>query len=69
MTGPVVWWKSEGKNPIDDNLTALKSGNILKSAFEALFHSYNILPDHIQLEIHVEDPIGLIINELITNAS
>ena len=61
----------------EDNLTGIEIKLYFEKLIRSLFHSYNISPDRVQLETNVEDlhldvdtviPIGLIVNELITNA-
>lgn len=61
----------------EDNLTGIDVKEYITQLCESLFQSYNVRPNQIQLTTHIEDirldvdtiiPIGLILNELITNA-
>ena len=61
----------------EENLLGLNVKEYFEKLIRSLFHSYNINPDKIQLELSIADieldvdtliPIGLIINELISNA-
>ena len=61
----------------EDNLTGIYVDEYLKKLTSNLFNSYNISPDRIMLEMDIHNvnldvdtiiPLGLIINELISNA-
>ncbi len=60
-----------------ENLTGISVKGYIEKLSKEIFHTYNISEDIVQLELHVEDidldvetvvPLGLIINELITNS-
>ncbi|MEM7374753.1 MAG: sensor histidine kinase [Bacteroidota bacterium] len=60
-----------------DNLTSMDIREYIGKLADSLFHSYNIRQEHIQLSIEAEPllidvdtliPIGLILNELLSNA-
>lgn len=60
-----------------DNLTSMDIKDYIEKLADSLFHSYNIRQEHIQLSIDAESllidvdtliPIGLILNELLSNA-
>lgn len=60
-----------------DNLAGINMNEYLNKLFKSLFNSYNISGDQIQLELDIQNihldvdtvvPIGLAVNELITNA-
>jgi len=60
-----------------DNLAGVNMNEYLSKLFKSLFNSYNVSGDQIQLELDIQDihldvdtvvPIGLAVNELITNA-
>ncbi|MEM7374754.1 MAG: sensor histidine kinase [Bacteroidota bacterium] len=60
-----------------DNLTSMDIKDYIEKLADSLFHSYNIRQEHIQLSIEAEPllidvdtliPIGLILNELLSNA-
>ena len=61
----------------EDNLTGIQMKDYLENLTNNLFDSYNISPDRISLELEIEDinldvdtmiPLGLVINELISNS-
>ncbi len=61
----------------EDNLTGISVGDYIQKLSESLFHSYNIDPQRIQLTTDIDRlhldvdtviPLGLILNELLTNA-
>lgn len=61
----------------EDNLTGIQVKEYIEKLTQSLFHSYNIAPDKIKLELDIDNlnldvdtliPIGLIINELVSNA-
>ena len=61
----------------EDNLTGIEIKEYLEKLTNSLFSSYNISPDRITLDMDIENvnldvdtviPLGLIINELISNA-
>ncbi|MFN8352832.1 MAG: histidine kinase dimerization/phosphoacceptor domain -containing protein [Spirosomataceae bacterium] len=61
----------------EDNLTGIDVQDYIATLCHSLFNSYNIEPNRIRLETHIEPlrldvdtviPLGLILNELITNA-
>ncbi len=61
----------------EDNLTGVDMEEYFTKLIRGLFDSYNIRPDQISLQIDIEDlnldvdsviPIGLIVNELISNS-
>ena len=61
----------------DDNLVGISTKEYLEKLTTNLFESYNVSPDRIQLVLEIEDlnmdvdsmvPMGLIINELVSNA-
>jgi len=61
----------------EDNLTGVDVHDYFNKLIQGLFDSYNIHDDRIQLELDIEDinldvdtviPMGLIVNELITNS-
>lgn len=61
----------------DENLTGIQVRNYFEKLIKSLFHTYNISPDRIELSTDIDDlsldvetmiPLGLILNELITNA-
>ncbi len=60
-----------------DNLTGVQASDYIKKLSQSLFHSYNIDPERIHLKTDIDDlnidvdtiiPIGLILNELLSNA-
>jgi len=60
-----------------ERLDAVDAGNYIKKLSESLFRSYNVDGHQVQLETHVDDvrldidriiPLGLILNELISNS-
>ncbi|MBK8504369.1 MAG: sensor histidine kinase [Saprospiraceae bacterium] len=61
----------------EDNLTGIEIKIYFEKLIQSLFHSYNISPERIALQMNIEDlhldvesviPLGLIVNELITNS-
>jgi two-component system, sensor histidine kinase PdtaS len=61
----------------ENNLTGIEVKQYFDKLTRSLFHSYNISPDRIRLETDIQDlhldvetviPLGLIVNELITNS-
>ena len=61
----------------EDNLTGINVKSYLEKLIEGLFNTYNINEDKITLELNIEDleldvdtvvPLGLIANELVSNA-
>lgn len=61
----------------DENLKGINVKDYIKRLGESLFHSYNIRTDDIQFNMNIKDinldidtviPLGLILNELISNA-
>ncbi|MFT4536444.1 MAG: two-component sensor histidine kinase [Saprospiraceae bacterium] len=61
----------------EDNLTGINVKSYLEKLIEGLFNSYNINKDKVTLGLYIEDieldvdlviPLGLIANELVTNA-
>ena len=61
----------------EENLTGVDMHDYFNKLIQGLFDSYNIHDDRIQLELNIEDinldvdtviPMGLIVNELITNS-
>jgi two-component sensor histidine kinase/tetratricopeptide (TPR) repeat protein len=61
----------------NDNLKGISAEKYLRNLCEELFHTYNVSEDQVKLELEIEDvnldidsvvPMGLIINELITNS-
>jgi two-component sensor histidine kinase len=61
----------------EDNLTGIEVKEYVEKLTQSLFHSYNISPDKIQLKLDIDNlnldvdtliPMGLIINELVSNA-
>ena len=61
----------------EDNLTGIRIKEYIEKLTQSLFHSYNISSDKIKLELDIENlnldvdtliPLGLIINELVSNA-
>ncbi|MEM1324082.1 MAG: tetratricopeptide repeat protein [Bacteroidota bacterium] len=61
----------------EENLLGVEIQNYFDQLIQRLFHSYNISPQRIQLETAIEDlhldvdtliPLGLIVNELVSNA-
>lgn len=61
----------------EDNLTGVDLKNYFEKLISNLFYSYNIREDQIQLHLDIDDlnldvdsviPVGLIVNELISNA-
>ncbi|MEP7322136.1 MAG: histidine kinase dimerization/phosphoacceptor domain -containing protein [Saprospiraceae bacterium] len=61
----------------EDNLTGIETKKYFESLMQNLFQSYNISPDKIKLITHIDTlqidvdsmiPLGLIMNELISNA-
>jgi len=60
-----------------EDLTKLGTVEYIRKFVEMLFHNYKIQPNHIKLKLEVQDirldvdtmiPLGLIINELVSNA-
>lgn len=61
----------------EHNLTGVEIKSYLENLIKSLFHSYNVSPDLIRLKLDIEPirldvdtmvPLGLIINELVSNA-
>lgn len=61
----------------EDNLTGISVTEYLEKLTENLFHSYNISPDRVKLKLNIDEvnldvdtmvPLGLIINELVSNS-
>jgi len=61
----------------EDNPTGIEVKEYFEKLTAGLFHSYNISPDRIRLEMNIQDvkldvdsviPLGLILNELVSNA-
>ncbi len=61
----------------EDNLTGIPVNEYLQKLTENLFYSYNISPDRIHLKLNIDEvnldvdtmvPLGLIINELVSNS-
>lgn len=61
----------------EGNLTGIKASDYIQKLSDSLFNSYNIDPQRIQLRTDIDDlnidvdtiiPLGLILNELLTNA-
>lgn len=61
----------------DENLIGVRSSEYIQKLSQSLFQSYNVDPDRIQLTTDIEElqmdvdtmiPLGLILNELISNA-
>ena len=61
----------------EDNLVGVSVQDYIQKLSESLFHSYNVDANRIQLETHIDQlnldvdtiiPLGLILNELLTNA-
>lgn len=61
----------------EDNLTGIELKNYFEKLSQSLFNSYNISKNNIDLKMYIEElyldidtiiPLGLIVNELITNA-
>ncbi|HEB01689.1 MAG TPA: sensor histidine kinase, partial [Nitrospirae bacterium] len=60
-----------------DDITKLGTSEYIRKFVRTLFHNYKIQPNHIKLQFDVQDirldvdtmiPLGLIINELVSNA-
>lgn len=61
----------------EDNLTGIEVKDYFEKLAKSLFNSYNIEPDRIDLELDIEPinldvdtviPLGLVVNELVSNA-
>ncbi|NND32177.1 MAG: tetratricopeptide repeat protein [Saprospiraceae bacterium] len=61
----------------EDNLTGINVKEYFEKLIKSLFHSYNISPERINLQTEIDElqldvetviPLGLIVNELVTNA-
>lgn len=61
----------------EDNLTGIEVRQYFEKLIRSLFHTYNVSPerikletdiDHLHLDVETMIPLGLIVNELITNA-
>lgn len=61
----------------DDNVTSIEAADYIKKLTETLFNSYNVAPEQVKLKTNVQSimmdvdtaiPVGLILNELISNA-